>query len=134
MQFKLKTGQAIRVILELARYKKRTSVQLADLLSMEATSITVILQSLKKANLIKVSQGMFGGYSLNKNPEDITMLDVIKVTEPTIHINLCLDQGMCLRNKNDKCPVREVYVQVQERMEEEFKKYTIAELAKAYGV
>lgn len=121
MQLKIRTNYAIRVILVLAKHQKKTSIELAEILSIETASLTIILKTLKQANLLSVTQGVKGGYRLNKNPADVTMLDIINVMEP---INI-MHQSIY---KNDDA-INHVFSQLQKRIETEFSKTSIAELA-----
>lgn len=128
MQLKLTTNYAIRIILELARHKKRTSLELATILSVEIDFLLKILNKLKHEGFLCVRHGVSGGYMLNKNPEQLTILDIIKAMEPTIKINRCLDDEMNTRHSFVNDPIEGVYLQLQKRIEEEFSSYTIAQL------
>ena len=48
---------------------------------------------LKKAGLVKSVRGAQGGYKLNKNPEDITAGDVIRILEGTIMPVECVEDA-----------------------------------------
>lgn len=133
MQLKITTNYAIRIILELARHKKRTSIELADLLSVEVAFILKILNKLKHEDLLQVMHGVSGGYLLKKNPKDLTMLDIIKVMEPTIKINRCLEDDIHVKHTFATYSLKSVYLQVQERIEGEFSN-TIAELVEVMNI
>lgn len=121
MHLKVNTSYAIRVMLVLAKYKKQTSCELAEALNIKATSLIMILKKLKQASFLTTTQGVSGGYSLGINPDKITMLDIMKVMEPTI----CIYQNM---NQANDC-INQVFMQLQNRIEDELSKASIAELS-----
>lgn len=72
---------------------------------------------------------MQGGFLLKKQPEDITMFDVINLFEPTTKINRCLEEDKyCSRFATEDCPVRKVYCRMQRRFENDLKSTSIKEL------
>lgn len=69
-----------------------------------------LLQTLRKAKLVKSSMGPKGGFSLNKDPSKITLMEVIKVLQGDFSLNRCLQdsdgcefQGDCEINNKLSC-------------------------------
>lgn len=53
-------------------------------------------KKLKQAGIIKACEGIKGGYQIAKQPENISLRDVISCTEPTMAISRCLEkEGGC---------------------------------------
>jgi len=52
-----------------------------------------ILQSLAKARLVKSSMGPKGGFTLNRKPSEITLMEIINVLQGGIRLNKCLKGG-----------------------------------------
>ena len=108
-----------------------TSDFLAGSINTNPVVIRNILSQLRNAGLITVARGT-GGIKLTKELSEISFYDVYKAIEP-------LEDGKLFRfhdSPNPKCPVgRNIHAllddklkSIQNAMEEEMKKYTIADL------
>ena len=97
MQLKNTTDYAIRIVCHLAMHSETvTTSELASELKVPGSYIPKITKKLKDANIITASEGLKGGYSLAKKPEDISLYDIISATEVTMKINRCLEKdGFC---------------------------------------
>ena len=110
---------------------KLTSDFLAGSVNVNPVVIRRLLQQLKAAGLITVSRGT-GGAAYAKPPEEITFLDVYRAVE-------CVENGELFHfheNPSCACPVgRNIHrvldaklCRVQNAMEEEMRKITLAEV------
>lgn len=81
-------------------YPKRISAkQLAKKLEASEAHLAKIFQRIAKSGLLKSFRGPAGGFILNKEPEDITFLDVYEIMETRIILNDCpLDRNNCVFN------------------------------------
>ncbi|MFQ8602153.1 MAG: RrF2 family transcriptional regulator [Anaerovoracaceae bacterium] len=87
-----------------------------------------ILRELELADLVKSERGNQGGYLLNKPLEELTLYDVISITEGDLAILHCMRED-CSRNPNSMpCKVHKEVERIQEVLNEEMKKKTIAEI------
>lgn len=84
---------------------------------------------LNDENIINVTAGVQGGFKLNKPADEIRLLDVIQITEPTMKINRCLEADhYCSRNAADTCPVRKTYCTIQKAFENSLRAVTFKDL------
>ena len=75
-----------------------------------------ILQKLHEAGLIKSVMGPTGGFELNKQAKDITLLEIISAVQGPLSVNDCLlGKGCCSRK--EKCPLSGHMEQLQKNME-----------------
>lgn len=127
MQLKLTTDYAIRILMYLAWTKKITSsTEMAEAMSIPQKYLSKIIFDLKKAGFVNTHSGTYGGYSLAKDPSEISLLDIMQVTEGKMKINRCLEEdGHCSRGAADTCPVRKEYTILQNEIEEFLKARTI---------
>ncbi len=89
-----------------------------------------ILRELEMADLVKSERGNRGGYYLNKPLKDLTLYDVVNVTEGDLAILHCMKEE-CGRNTNDMpCRVHEEIERIQKVLIEELKKKSIEEIMK----
>ncbi len=113
---------------------KLTSEFLASSVNVNPVVIRRILQQLKAAGLITVARGS-GGASIAKPLNQITFLDVYKAVE-------CVEDGELFHfheNPNQNCPVGknihqaldDKLMRIQNAMENEMQKITIADVIKS---
>ena len=103
MQFTSTTDYAIRIICYLAAQRQMISTsELSQELSVPSSYIPKITKKLKQAGIIKACEGTNGGYMLAKQPENISLMDIISCVEETMAINRCLEEDrFCSRNLED---------------------------------
>jgi Rrf2 family transcriptional regulator, cysteine metabolism repressor len=86
MLFSAKAEYACVAMLELAaRYSDPRPVRLADIANKHGISdrfLVQILLDLKRAGLVDSTRGAAGGYQLARNPDDITLYDILRVIDP----------------------------------------------------
>lgn len=90
-----------------------------------------ILQNLARNKILVSTKGPHGGFGLNKKPEEISMLDIIKVIDGLDLFNECLI-GLKSCSKKDKnstpCPTNRKFKPIADQMYEFFKNETIGNL------
>ncbi len=108
--------------------KITTSKELSDKLGIPQSIVLKIGKKLSDNSIISITTGMQGEFLLKKQPEDITMFDVINLFEPTTKINCCLEEDKYFsRFATEDCPIRKVYCRMQLRFENELKNTIIKE-------
>lgn len=97
---------AIRIMLELSSHSKDDRVSLAELSKNQEVSLKyaeAIVATLVKSGLLEGQRGKNGGYSLMKKPSEISIGEILKVTEDSLAPVACMD---CIPNncpKKKKC-------------------------------
>jgi len=87
-----------------------------------------IFQSLVHAGLVTSQRGAHGGFSLARQPAEITVREIVEAVDGPISLNGCvLWPDDCRRSGG--CRMHEVWVLAQERMMEVLGRVTLAELA-----
>lgn len=87
-----------------------------------------ILRELEMADLVKSERGNQGGYLLGKSLDDITLYDVISLTEGDVAILHCMKED-CSRNEDSMpCKVHKEIERIQEILTKEMKLKTIAQI------
>ena len=115
MQLTSTTGYAIRIVCYLAAQRQMISTsELSQELSVPSSYIPKITKKLKQAGLIKACEGINGGYQIAKQPENISLRDVISCTEATMAISRCLEKDrFCSRNIEDTCKIHKILLGLQ---------------------
>lgn len=107
-----------------------TLEQIAVNMQVSTASLVRALTKFRKKGWVESAAGVRGGYRFVGNPEQISLYDILKVMEGTIHINRCLElDHYCSRGGTKKhCPVHRTYQEMQRRMVEYLSSVTIASL------
>ncbi len=101
-----KRGQyALRAIYELAKHTSEGPVKISTIASAQAIPrrfLEVILHQLKGSGLLESKRGFYGGYTLARSPEQITVGDVLRYLQKDTETTRCL---ACVSKK--ACPFTE---------------------------
>ncbi|MEJ2199467.1 MAG: Rrf2 family transcriptional regulator [Desulfuromonadaceae bacterium] len=124
------TEYAIRALLYLARQPRGEIVYKKDICNQQNITpafLTKILQPLIKSGIVGSQRGVGGGFFLRKNPEEVTLLDVVVSQEGPLLLNECLADGSAC-NREIFCPVHGAWKEVREEMIHILSRYTFAQL------
>lgn len=86
---------AIRALIDIAQNQKEAPVALRSIAQRQNLSESYLEQlftSLKKAGLVKSLRGAQGGYELTKLPEDLKVIEIIRVMEGPIAPVECVNE------------------------------------------
>lgn len=87
-----------------------------------------ILRELEAADLVKSERGNQGGYYLNHPLEELTLYDVVSITEGDLAILHCM-KAACNKNPDDMpCRMHQEIKRIQTILIDEMKKKTIADI------
>lgn len=132
MQLKITTDYAVKIVLYLAIERRIiTSHELSNALCIPQSMVLKIGRRLSDAEILDISTGVQGGFSLKKNYTEISLMDIIITMESTIKINRCLEEDeFCSREAVPYCTVRQTYRMIQDDLEKRLSKITIHDLIK----
>ena len=115
MQLKNSTDYAIRIVCYLAAQERMVSTsELSRKLNVSANYVPKIAKKLKNAKIVTACEGINGGYMLAKQPENISLMEIISCVEETMAINRCLEEDrFCPRNLEDTCKIHKILLSLQ---------------------
>ena len=130
MQLIMTTDYAIRSLLYLSLIDRMAPAsEVSERMNIPKQYLVTMSRKLKDAGLIAALPGAAGGYYLARDASEITLLDIMRVTEGTDGINRCTEQGACCeRFSSEDCPVKGVYEELQSTVEELLSHVTLADL------
>lgn len=104
--------------------------ELADTERLPADYVEQILLRLRRAGLVESTRGAKGGYVLARDPESLTVRDVMAASErQTFELN-CeshpVDPDRC--GPSARCAIRPVWVSLQKRIDQFLDSVTVADL------
>ena len=133
MKISTRGRYGIRAIVDIAyngRGKPEQIRKIAERQEIPPRYLEQIFQRLKKAGIIKTLRGAKGGYYLGKPPSQISVADVIQVTDGPLTPVLCREYSKkdaeC--HRAGYCVVKPVWDEVGRRMAEYLRSVTIEEL------
>lgn len=130
MQLSITTDYALRVLLSLGKkHNRKTAYEITEDMVIPDRYILKVLNKLRKKGLIRSFSGNQGGYELEKELSEISLLDVMETMENTININRCLEEDKyCSRDAVSNCPVRKFYYGLQQELIEKIRYISIQDV------
>lgn len=86
-----------------------------------------VLQSLVQGGFLEAHRGPGGGYTLTRNPAEITLLEVIRAVEGEETFNHCV-LGFPECGKANPCPMHEMWVNTKKGLLQQLSSVTLQEL------
>ena len=130
MQITRQADYAARAVLQLARggnHKLVSTSQVAKEQHIPPAFLPKIISQLSIAGILQTSRGARGGIRLAREPNKITLLDVIEAIDGPIQLNICVrGEGICLFEEN--CPIQLVWCDIQKVMIAKLKNANFAQL------
>lgn len=115
MQITRQADYAVRAVLYLARLgrgNRAATSQIAEEQHIPPSFLAKIISQLSIAGLLNTSRGARGGVTLAREPEAITLLEVVEAIDGPIRLNECAHaDGMCAFT--DECPLVDIWQDAQ---------------------
>ena len=86
-----------------------------------------IARDLIKAKLIVAKEGRGGGYSLAKDPNHVTLKEVVEAIDGQVATTSCMIHGSKRCPLADKCPHKNMMVRLTDEINEILSKYKLAD-------
>lgn len=133
MQITRQADYAVRAILYLAQVGSSgnngrvATSNVAREQNIPSSFLAKIISQLSIAGLLHTSRGARGGVSLARDPENITLLEVIEAIEGHIQLNVCVGrEGAC--SFEDNCPIQPIWCDAQNELVTKLKNTNFAQL------
>lgn len=118
---------ALRAVVALAQAGAPTTTQrLAAVTRVPAGYLSKVLQTLGRAGIVHAQRGLGGGFSLQRAPEELTVLAIVNAVEPVQRLRNC-PLGLISHGVN-LCPLHRRLDQAMATVEDALRDSTIAEL------
>ena len=130
LQISTKGRYATRILFRMAMFGAERPIRKCDIAEAEGITpdyVEQIMMLLYAASLVRSHRGPKGGFSISKNPDEITVAEVLEATEGRTALAPCFD-GTCKRMP--KCVVRTVWQKANDSLNDIFKQTTIGDLCR----
>jgi Rrf2 family cysteine metabolism transcriptional repressor len=131
MKLSVKVDYACRVLAQLARQHGGDGLahieELAKIEAVPANYLVQILSELRNGGLIVSRRGKQGGYALARPPEDITLLDIVRVIDGELLEITTAGEGQSGKR------VSQIWKEVRLALEAKVKTYTLDKFVSKVG-
>lgn len=124
MKINTKIRYGLRMMVMLAEGGKViNTAELGEKMKVSPKYLRKLAGPLERHKLIKSVQGIYGGYLLNKKPEEITLASIFEAFGENINITGCTSNDGCPLNED--CLTRPVWTHLEKIISSEFYKISI---------
>ncbi|NJO55217.1 MAG: SUF system Fe-S cluster assembly regulator [Rhodospirillales bacterium] len=106
----------------------RTSQSLSDATGIPTPTVSKLLSSFARAGLLQAVRGAKGGFRLARNPQDISVADIISVVDGPIALTQCLEAGASGCDLELLCPSRYAWGTINQAVRNTLESLSIADL------
>jgi Rrf2 family protein len=107
--------RAVYYLTQLGSENRAATSQIAKEQHIPPSFLAKIISQLSVAGLLHTSRGARGGVSLAREPEEISLLDVVEAIDGPIVLNECVaDEGSCTFTQ--ECPMRPIWCDAQKHL------------------
>ena len=142
MRLSTQSRYGVRAIFDIAYHSAGLETQVKDISKRQGISqryLEQIFQKLKRAGIVRSKRGPSGGYFLGRKPEEITLGEVIRVTEGNINPVLCVNSEDSTQpcERSGECVTQIVWNEAGKRLKDYFDSVTVenlCQMAKQMGI
>ena len=136
MQISTKGRYALRFLLDLCQHDTEGYVPLKSVAERQGLSkkyLERIVSMLSPSGILRVERGYQGGYRLARKPSEITVADVLRVTEGTLAPVACLKNGEVDCDRSDTCLTLGVWKGLEEVVTDYLEGISLQDILDNYG-
>ncbi len=131
MKISTKGRYGLRILLDLALHAESKPRMLRDIAESQGISekyLSRLIVDLRQACLVNSVRGAKGGYSLVRNPAEISILEIVEVMEGGVAIVDCVNTPLqpCIRATS--CATREMWNVINEKIRTTLKGITLQDI------
>ena len=122
---------ALRTLIDMAEHQTGGYVPLKEIADRQEISekyLESIVKILVRGGLLSGLRGKGGGYRLGREPDTITVGNVLRLTEESLAPVACLESGAPPCAKTSECRTMLMWQGLDRAIQEYLDKYTIADL------
>lgn len=130
MRLTTKGRYAVTAMLDLAFHSQTRPVTLTDIATRQTISLSYLEQlfaRLRKAGMVTGIRGPGGGYRLNRNPQDISIAEIIAAVDEVIGSTKCGGKGNCKKNEQP-CLTHDLWMGLSEQIRAYLESISLAEI------
>ncbi|MDE0813511.1 MAG: SUF system Fe-S cluster assembly regulator [Alphaproteobacteria bacterium] len=106
-----------------------TAPEISGATGLPMPSVSKVLKSLGRSDIVNSHRGVHGGYSLARRPDDITLADIIETLEGPVALTACVDGSDDQCKVETLCPIRGGWEKVNFAIRNALEEVTLSELS-----
>ncbi len=121
----------MRMLIHIAAQDRDKYITLKEISEQQNISIKYLEQIvilLSKKNLLLSTRGPSGGYKLSRNPEEITIYEILLASEGSMSPVSCLEGDDTTCERADICPTREIWKNLDKLIYDYLTSLTLADI------
>ena len=127
MKINTKIRYGLRMVIAIAQANKLVNTtELGSGMSVSPKYLRKLAGPLEKAGLIKSVQGIYGGYELGKNPEEINIRMIFEAYHEQLSWTDCVLGKKC--DLRDSCQAKQVWEMLEKTLQMHFLPITIRDI------
>ncbi|AHE68139.1 Rrf2 family transcriptional regulator [Legionella oakridgensis] len=129
MQLTQFTDYSLRALIYVALKKELCTINdIANAYHISSNHLVKIIHNLAKMGLIKTTRGKSGGISINANPVDINLGDLVLKLEPHFDLVPCFNREKANCCIAPACKLKRILYEAKEQFMTVLKGYTLADI------
>ena len=135
MKLTTKGRYAVTAMLDLAIHATDSPVPLADISQRQGISLSYLEQlfaRLRRQGLVKSARGPGGGYRLNRQAEEITIVEVLNAIDEKIDTTRCGGKGDC--QEGQSCLTHDLWSDLSRQISDFLSRITLGELVERRSI
>ena len=112
MKISTKGRYALRMLIDLAEHEGDGFIALKDIAERQNISkkyLEQIVPILSRSGILRTNRGSQGGYALDKEPDHVTVGEILRLTEGSLSPVACLDGDPAQCPRSADCPTLPVW-------------------------
>ncbi|MBU5484933.1 Rrf2 family transcriptional regulator [Clostridium sp. MSJ-11] len=129
MKLSTKGRYGVKAIVDLAINYRGEPVSIKTISERQNISeyyLEQLFAVLRKGKIVKSIRGAQGGYILSRDPEHITIGEIIELLEGPVFLSECISEDSC--ENSDLCSTRLLWVRIKESIENVTRTTTLQDL------
>ena len=131
MKISTKGRYALRMMIDLAQNNANGFVPLKEISERQGISkkyLELIVSSMHNSDLLNAGRGFQGGYQLAKAPDQITVGEILRLTEGSLAPVACLEWDPVGCERREDCPTLFIWQELDRRIEEYLDSVTLQDI------
>ena len=127
MKINTKIRYGLRMVIAIAQGKRiMNTTELGSIMRVSPKYLRKLAGPLEKSGLIKSTQGIYGGYELNKSPKDINIRMILDAYHEQLSWTDCVLGKKC--ELKDSCQAKQVWAMLEKTLQIHFLPISIRDI------
>lgn len=128
MRITQEADYAVRICRILDNAKEKTGAkEISEQAYITQKFALKILRKLVNAGIVTSHKGVYGGYTLTRDSNEVTLLDIFETIDGPVQITKCIDfEHMCSKNTDkSECKMHKIMCGINQNLKNDFGNITV---------